>query len=880
MSNVFVSYKREDLAAVHRLVAALRGEGVDVWWDQDIPPNAPWEATIERELEAAGRVIVAWSPASVASDNVKAEARRARSQGRLLQVFVEACEPPLFFGERQGVDLKGWTGRATDPAFRTLLQAVHAGTPLPGAAGEAPPQQPQAVSPDVAPPEPSRAAREVETNNLPKRLPSLFGREAELAQIVGLLGRVDLVTITGSGGVGKTRLALEVANRMVGGYEDGAWLVELAPVTDPDLVPAAIARAMSVDLPFGRDPLHALMEHLRLRECLIVLDNCEHVIDAVAGFAETVLDASSSIKLLASSQELLGVEGEQVFRLRSLGEQDATALFAERASAADADFTVRQRDIAAVATICQRLDGIPLAIEMAAARAPSLGCDGVLQRLDDRFRLLTGGRRTALPRQRTLAATLDWSHGLLSENDAKVFRRLGVFSGGFTLEAAADVAADEGLDGFEVVDAVTSLVAKSLIAAAPGAERPRYRLLETTRAYSLEKLDAAGETLAFQRKHADWVLKFVKPCYEDYAAHVDDDTFAARYFGDNDNLERALDWSFGPNGDAELGVAIVGFSDAIWACQSLYKDYLRWLDLAGSRLGDVTQFPTRARFFVARATALMMNVPLRALEVADEAIDACRESSPVWLAVALNAKGFALYMSGRGAEAREIAEESLRIVGALPTGRVTSQSKMLAGHIRHALEGGEAAETLHREAIADLRAFGADGLANWFEAASLMIRPLAPAEAAKSWSALLARVRPGEMLSSLTLIAASNSLIWALAECGAPDDLKEALDVYRRSYKLLATQPRMQALSSIRISLVMVKQGRPREAAMLLGYSETECGRAGFNELVREPISQVRAHLLDLLTAEQIEILTAEGARLSEEEALKLPLQPPSETAR
>ncbi len=351
------------------------------------------------------------------------------------------------------------------------------------------------------------ARREVESDNLPKRLPSLVGREADLEALEALLARADLVTLTGPGGVGKTRLAVEVAKHTVGQYEEGVWLIELAPVTEGAQVPAAVARAMAIELPAGRDPLEALIDRLRLRRCLIVLDNCEHVIDAAAAFAEAILEASSGIKLLASSQEPLGVEGEQVYRLRSLAEVDAATLFAERACSAEAGFAVRPQDEAAVAAICTRLDGIPLAIEMAAARAPSLGVEGVLERLDDRFRLLTGGRRTALPRQRTLAATLDWSHGLLSERDAAVFRRLGGFSGGFTLEAASKVACGEDLDALDVVDAISSLVAKSLVATDPGAERPRYRLLETTRAYALEKLDAAGETHDIQRRHAEWCAR-------------------------------------------------------------------------------------------------------------------------------------------------------------------------------------------------------------------------------------------------------------------------------------------------------------------------------------------------------------------------------------
>jgi len=309
-------------------------------------------------------------------------------------------------------------------------------------------------------------------NNLPMRSGKLIGREADMAQIASLFGESDLVTVIGPGGVGKTRIAVEFAHTQLGAYDDGVWLAELAPVADPEQVTSVVARAVNIELPVGQDPLIALMERLRLRHCLIVLDNCEHVIDAVASLAEALLAHTSKVKLLASSQEMLSIEGERVIRLRSLGEPDAVSLFAERATAADTAFALRPQDAGAVAAICRRLDGIPLAVEMAAARAPSLGCEGVLQRLDDRFRILTGGRRTAMPRQRTLQATLDWSHGLLSEADAAVFRRLGAFTGGFTLEAASKVAVDERLDSFGVVDALWSPPTLATIGRGIGCSKP------------------------------------------------------------------------------------------------------------------------------------------------------------------------------------------------------------------------------------------------------------------------------------------------------------------------------------------------------------------------------------------------------------------------
>ena len=865
MSDIFISYARSTEPQAQKIEDALRALGYEVWRDDQIPAHQAFGKFLEERLTAAKAVLVLWSAEAADSEWVRSEASRARTMGKLVQLTLDRSPLPMPFDQIQCADLAGWGGESVHAGWRKIVSSVGdlAG---PGAAKSGAPAAPA--------PTPAQR-RDVETDNLPRRLSSLFGRQAEVEQIEALLSRSGLVTITGLGGVGKTRLAIEVAQRTVGQYEDGAWLVELAPVSEAELVAGAIARALAIDLPVGQQPLDALIERLRLRQCLIVLDNCEHVIDAAAAFAEAILDASRGVRVLASSQELLGVEGEQVFRLRSLDEADAAALFAERATAADAGFAVNERDTAAVKAICRRLDGIPLAIEMAAARAPSLGCDGVLRRLDDRFRLLTGGRRTALPRQRTLAATLDWSHGLLSERDATVFRRLGVFSGGFTLEAASAVAADDGLDGFEVVDAVSSLVAKSLVSADPGAERPRYRLLETGRAYALEKLDAAGETPAFQRRHAEWVLEFVRPSGDDFGSHMDDESFADRYFGENDNLERALDWTFGPSGDDTLGVTLVAHSSGVFNCQSLYSDYLRWLDIAAPRLdGDIPQ-PVRARFLLSLASSFMMSLPGRALEMVDDAIAACRaDGDPTALAAALNAKGVTLYMAGRITEAGELVAESMRLIASLPTGRTPSQSKLLSGLLRLQSDGAEAAMPLFNEAISDLRAFGAHGLANWFDCNRSTAVPPPDSEAVGVWRDILARIRPREILADLTSSVATSQLISALARRAGPGDAEEAIETYRGAFKRIDRGlSRVSILLSM--GLVAVAQGRLHDGALLAGRIDVIISDIGGAEILNLQRYELRDQLRAKLPPETLDALLAEGARLTDDEALLLAAGPP-----
>ena len=344
----------------------------------------------------------------------------------------------------------------------------------------------------AAPPEPAQAPRQNPTN-LPAPVSDFIGRETELRELRELLRHNRLVSLVGTGGIGKTRLGLEAARATLEDFPDGVWLAELAPLTDPDLVASAINTALGLQSGAGRWTSERLAAALRGRRLLLVLDNCEHVIGAAAREAETLLHAVPGAYILATSQEPLGLDGECTYRLSPLEfpaeetaelaaalRHDAVRLFVARARAADPHFNLSERNAATVATICRRLDGIPLAIELAAARAAALGIEGLARRLDLRFHVLTGGRRTALPRHQTLRATLDWSHRLLAEPDRIVLRRLAVFAGTFSLEAAASVVADPALAEWEVIGRIAELVDKSLVVAdAAGAVR-RYRLLEST----------------------------------------------------------------------------------------------------------------------------------------------------------------------------------------------------------------------------------------------------------------------------------------------------------------------------------------------------------------------------------------------------------------
>src|SRR5713226_3988636 len=357
-------------------------------------------------------------------------------------------------------------------------------------------------------------------NNLPRQLTSFVGREKEKAEIRRLLSTARLVTLTGTGGAGKTRLALQVAAELLEQYPDGVWLVELAPLSDPYLVPQAVTSALGLPEQFGRAFTETLVDHLRLKVLLVILDNCEHLVVACGELVTALLRACTNLRILATSREGLGIEGETLYPVPSLAVPDpqrlppteeltryeAISLFAQRAVAVSPSFKITPQNAPAVAQVCYRLDGIPLAIELAAARVKVLAVDQIVTRLDDRFRLLTGGSRTALPRHQTLMAALDWSYTLLSEKEGTLFRRFSVLAGGCTLEAAEVVCADRGIEHDEVLDLLARLVDKSLLVADLHQVDARYRMLETIRQFGQEKLLTSGEGATVRTRHRNYFL--------------------------------------------------------------------------------------------------------------------------------------------------------------------------------------------------------------------------------------------------------------------------------------------------------------------------------------------------------------------------------------
>ncbi|MGH7399396.1 MAG: ATP-binding protein, partial [Candidatus Rokuibacteriota bacterium] len=480
----------------------------------------------------------------------------------------------------------------------------------------------QLVAPDLPAEFPPLRSLDAVPNNLPVQLTSFVGRARELADVERLLAETRLLTLVGPGGTGKTRLALQVAADLVDRFPDGIWLVELAPLSDPALVPQAVAVALGLREEAGRPVAASLTHHLRPKRLLLVLDNCEHLVDACARLADALVRACPQLTILASGQETLGVTGERLVRVPPLSlpdprrlppparlvEYGAIRLFMDRATAVKPEFALTAANASAVVQICQQLDGIPLAIELAAARLKALSPQQIAGHLDERFRLLTGGSRSALPRHQTLRGLIDWSYGLLSPAEQALLRRLAVFAGGWGLEAAEAVTAGDGVDAGEVLELIGRLVDKSLVMADEQSEEVRYRLLETIRRYAGQRLEERAEADATRDRHRDFFLGLAEEAEPEL--HGPDQTrWLRRLEAEHDNLRAALGRAR-ERGDVEtslrLGAALWLFWDtrghASEARESLDEILRRAAELPTARLGAVHQ---RARARVLGGAARM-----------------------------------------------------------------------------------------------------------------------------------------------------------------------------------------------------------------------------------------------------------------------------------
>jgi non-specific serine/threonine protein kinase len=594
----------------------------------------------------------------------------ARALG-LTAAETAALEAAVLRGRRPGAGaaLASAAAPSTSEQAGKLAAVAAVRAPAPQVAGVVHPALPADFPPLASP--------KAQPSNLPLALTSFIGREEEQAAVRALLGTARLVTLTGAGGAGKTRLALAVAGELLAEYPEGVWLVELASLADPALVVQAVVQTLGLREEVGQSLLGTLLVYLKGQHLLLVLDNCEHLVAACAELATALLRGCPHLHILATSREGLGVGGEQLYQVPSLatppldhlpssaelGRYAAVALFVARAQERRTDFALTAQNSRAVAQVCARLDGMPLAIELAAARVGSLPVEAVAARLDDRFRLLTTGPRTAMPRQQTLRATLDWSYDLLSEGEQRLLHRLSVFAGGWTLAAAEAVCSGARIETWEVLDLLGGLVNKSLVLleeAGLEGEQGRYRLLETVRQYAQEQLAAAGEAAAVRDRHLAYFRALAEEA-EPQLIGPEQDQWLDRLEAEHDNLRAALGWARACEAGEE-GLRLVGALWRFWDVRGYLSEGRGWLETALASSGSAAPLVRATALSGAGNLAQSQGDYVRVVALHEEALALLRElGDKQGIAGSLNSLGGVALVQGDYPHATALYEESLTL---------------------------------------------------------------------------------------------------------------------------------------------------------------------------------------------------------------------------
>jgi predicted ATPase/class 3 adenylate cyclase len=717
-------------------------------------------------------------------------------------------------------------------------------------------------------------------NNLPRQLAPLIGRDDVLAEIEPLVVEQPLVSLVGTGGIGKTRLALQIGADLLDRVSDGVWLVELATLNDAASVVNAIASALGLREQGDRPMLDVLEHYLGPRQLLLILDNCEHLIEEVARIADAILRTAPQVRVLATSREPLRIASERVYHVPSLAvpsndaltasdalQYGAIAFFAERARASDAKFALSDESAPIVSEICRRLDGIALAIELAAARVKVMAPRQLAQKLDERFRVLTGGNRTALPRQQTMRALIGWSYDLLSEQEQKLFRFVSIFVGGWTLEAAENVCTDEMLDALCVIDLISSLVEKSLVVAEVERDSARYRLLESTRAFGLEKLEQSGEREMLARKHAQWAADLADLSYEARWMTGMTARWRAEFDPEAENARSAIDWALSHDEVLLAARIVVGFS-------SIYRRLVGGAETR-SRLETVIERldAVAEPALAARAWAALSRTTggLRRVEAAQRAIDIgeqCDDSANATLS--LSELAFGLTQAGRAQEAQAAIERAIRLLNESRLTRSAIHACVLNNGAMVANDSGhlDEARQLYGEALALSTSLGdreaAIGIR--LNLAELEFYMGNPSRALELASSIEAEPR-GPHMKRFAFIALQNGAAYRLALgdiAGARTAAIDALQLAR------GAQAQHIMINIHHLATVAAGSGQPHRGARLRGYVDAWYRSEGYE---REPTEQrVDDILMTALTAQlsesEIEALAAEGAQLSEDHAV------------
>jgi predicted ATPase/class 3 adenylate cyclase len=747
----------------------------------------------------------------------------------------------------------------------------------------------QLAAPDLLDDFPPLRSSNAFPNNLPYQLTSFFGRDPNIAEIKRLFEDARLVTLVGTGGIGKTRCALQVGAEMLHAFTQGVWLVELASVGDPQFVASALASAIRAHESPDRALPDVIVGFLKYRRLLLILDNCEHVVEQVAVLTDAILRSCEGVAILSTSREPIGIQGEKVYHVpplsappgdRSLDAAEAmqygaVALFVARARAVNHGFRLTDDIAPVVAHICRRLDGIALAIELAAARVKVLSVRELDDRLDERFRILTGGSRTSLHRQQTMRALIDWSYDLLSDQERALFRRLAVFANGFTLDAATAVGAEAATDELEILDLLAALVDKSLVVVEPDhRELPRYRLLESLREYGRQRLFEHGEHDDACRRFSAWCLGFVHDADQAWAT-TSSRAWEAQVAPELENLRHALAWSLEERHDASLGRRIAAESRRIWN-RFAAAEGLRWVRDATAAADPRAPKEVEAALSLAEA---QVNVALRhyraALTAAQRAQDAYLSlGNELLRSEARGFAGFALVLLGDWKLGAPMLTDSLAAYRKLGVKQLAAYAlEELAIANVYAREF-DAARRLFRDALASFRAIDNDrGLANVAGNLAELEFRAGDREVALQLVAEALAGDPTERdectyLSNLAayLIAANR---WQDARLRAAESLTHGLAL-RADIDIIFVLQHFAAIAALRPAEGAAAAEDRKRATALLGYADAQlAARDGSREETeQQEYDRVIAVLRKALGADEYGRLMEEGRNWSEERAI------------
>ena len=670
--------------------------------------------------------------------------------------------------------------------------------------------------------------------NLPESLPALYGREHDLATLRELVDRHDLVTVAGPGGIGKTRLAQAIAAEQAAKLPGGAWWIDLASLAESGLLANTVILALGI-VPDAREPVSLVIQALRSESALLVLDNAEHLLEAVADFIARLRSAAPGVRVLVTSQEVLHLAGEQVFRPEPLALPDgddpervassgAVELFIARARAADRNFALTEDNSGAIADVCRRLDGIPLAIELAAARLPLLGIEGLRSRLNERLKVLTTGDRQSLRRHQTLRAAIEWSHSLLTPAQQAVLRRLGVFAGGFTLDAAQQVASDdESIDPWDVLEHLGALVDKSLVRT-EGEGTPRCRMLETTRLFALERLIESGEAAIVRTRHLEHFLELAE---EGIARMLVGNRLGLAFFDrERDNILLALAWRPGYE-DGGAGLRLAAATRYYWTSRGLLTRGLEAMRSALAQAGE--QGPSSARSHVLGSAAhfeSLMGNPDVARRDIDKALQEARLAGDLRSqCVMLSAAGFISLKLGDIAGAKSLALEASTIGRQLGDGHELGNALSLTAAVHLCTGELDLARSVQQEAVALRQRLHH----SWSEAVCHINLAQMAVDADDPWAALPHLLRVIELMAVVDSEQIGVYLLGVTADWCAALGLSESaaiLEAAKRSqYQRVGMHEKVDAKQAIRFESAVAKIGvvereRLQRLAQAFSYGE------------------------------------------------------------